>query len=237
MNLVQAAKTNRPIGMVRTPTGREKIVSKLNRIQFDRFGPYTGLPLSEMVRELSRQTAELDSEKTGINFVMVGNSDGRQPTIDPNTGLPAKNTDPTGTDINSVIINIDLKNVRLADVLDGIVRSADKPIKYTVLDGGIVFSARNGTEIPPLETRTFKVDENVFFASLQKQTGLQTNVSVAMRQLLSNVGVELSPPKTIFFNDRLGVLFVRATEQDLDTVEKAVQVLNYRSEEHTSELQ
>jgi general secretion pathway protein D len=70
------------------------------------------------------------------------------------------------------------------------------------------------------------VDENVFFASLQKQTGLQTNISVAI-QLLSNVGVELSPPKSIFFNDRLGVLFVRATKQDLDTVEKAVQALNY----------
>ena len=48
-----------------------------------------------------------------------------------------------------------------------------------------------------------------------------------MKQLLSNVGVELSPPKSIFYNDRMGVLFVRATPQDLDTVEKAVQVLTY----------
>jgi general secretion pathway protein D len=36
----------------------------------------------------------------------------------------------------------------------------------------------------------------------------------------------LDPPKSVFFNDRLGVLFVHATSQDLDTIEKAIQVLN-----------
>ncbi len=30
----------------------------------------------------------------------------------------------------------------------------------------------------------------------------------------------------MFFNDRLGKLFVRATEQDLDTIERAIQALN-----------
>jgi Flp pilus assembly secretin CpaC len=86
-------------------------------------------------------------------------------------------------------------------------------------------SSTNASTI--LETRTFKVDANVFLASLQKQAGQQANASAVMRQLLSKVGVDLSPPKSIFFNERLGVLFVRATSQDLDTVEKATQVLNY----------
>jgi general secretion pathway protein D len=36
----------------------------------------------------------------------------------------------------------------------------------------------------------------------------------------------LFPPKSIFFNDRLGLLFVRATMQDLDTIESAIQALN-----------
>lgn len=36
-----------------------------------------------------------------------------------------------------------------------------------------------------------------------------------------------SPPgKSVFFNDRVGRLFVRATEQDLDTIERAIQTLN-----------
>ena len=37
----------------------------------------------------------------------------------------------------------------------------------------------------------------------------------------------LDPPgKSVFFNDRLGLLFVRATEQDLDTIERAIDALN-----------
>ena len=34
------------------------------------------------------------------------------------------------------------------------------------------------------------------------------------------------PGKSVFFNDRLGYLFVKATESDLDTIERAIQVLN-----------
>jgi len=39
-------------------------------------------------------------------------------------------------------------------------------------------------------------------------------------------GVNLDPPKSLFFNDRSGMLMVRATLQDLDTIEQAIQVLN-----------
>ena len=42
------------------------------------------------------------------------------------------------------------------------------------------------------------------------------------------LGVNLQTPvgKAVFFNDRLGVLLVKATESDLDTIERAIQVLN-----------
>ena len=37
----------------------------------------------------------------------------------------------------------------------------------------------------------------------------------------------LTPPgKAVFFNDRLGKLVVKATEQDLDTIERAIEALN-----------
>ncbi len=52
------------------------------------------------------------------------------------------------------------------------------------------------------------------------------NVSVTARDFFSTLGVNLFPPKSIFFNDRLGLLFVRATMQDLDTIESAIQALN-----------
>jgi general secretion pathway protein D len=51
-------------------------------------------------------------------------------------------------------------------------------------------------------------------------------VSVAARNFFSTLGVDLNPPKSIFFNDRLGELYVRATMQDLDTIENAIQSLN-----------
>ena len=118
-----------------------------------------------------------------------------------------------------------LTDIRLADLLDAIVLVADHPIKYSLLDDGVVFSTR-GLNPAPLETRTFNVDPKLFLAALQKQTGLPTNVTAATRQFLSNAGVDLSPPKSIYFNETRGLLLVRATSQDLDAVEKAIPGLN-----------
>jgi beta-lactamase regulating signal transducer with metallopeptidase domain len=204
---------------VHTGDGRQVIYSKLNRIRFDKVSWPEGLPLSEVLRNLSDQTRLRDPVKKGINF-----------TFHPNAPAASAATASAGSgeavDASSINVKLTLTDVRLADLLDAIVLAADHPIKYSILDDGIVFSAK-GSDSPPLETRTFKVDANVFLAALQKQTGRQTNASAATRQLLLNVGVDLSPPKSIFFNEGLGVLFVRATEQDLDTVEKAVQALTY----------
>jgi general secretion pathway protein D len=51
-------------------------------------------------------------------------------------------------------------------------------------------------------------------------------VSSTVRTYFQTAGVTLDPPKSIFFNDRLGMLMVRATLADLDIIEQAVQVLN-----------
>lgn len=39
-------------------------------------------------------------------------------------------------------------------------------------------------------------------------------------------GVNLDPPKSVFFNDREGTMWVRATSEDLDIIEQAIQTLN-----------
>ncbi len=80
-----------------------------------------------------------------------------------------------------------------------------------------------------LYTRSYKVDTNflLFLANLQRQTGLKTNASMAFHQFLANAGVDMSPPKSIYYNETRGVLFIHATKQDLDAAEKAVQVLTY----------
>jgi hypothetical protein len=55
---------------------------------------------------------------------------------------------------------------------------------------------------------------------------LTRGISALAAQFFSSLGVDLTPPKTVFFNDKLGVLFVYASPQDLDLIEKAIQVLN-----------
>ena len=50
----------------------------------------------------------------------------------------------------------------------------------------------------------------------------ETNVTLALIRIFSKAGVKLTPPKAIFYNDGMGMLFVRATKQDLDEVEQIV---------------
>jgi len=52
------------------------------------------------------------------------------------------------------------------------------------------------------------------------------SVHAAVRNFFATMGVDLTAPKSIFFNDREGTLVVRATATDLDIIETAVQVLN-----------
>ena len=57
---------------------------------------------------------------------------------------------------------------------------------------------------------------------------LASTPSEAARSFFTALGVNLEQPpgKSVFFNDRLGKLFVKATEQDLDTIERAIETLN-----------
>jgi len=54
-----------------------------------------------------------------------------------------------------------------------------------------------------------------------------TNVSMMARNYFTKLGVDLESPKgkSVVYNDRLGLLFVRATDPDLDIIERAVQRL------------
>ena len=85
-------------------------------------------------------------------------------------------------------------------------------------------------------TRTFKTDEWKFRASLRKAganisdlTNAPGVVTAAAQKLFSSLGVDWESPvgKSVFYNDRNGMLLVRATAGDLDVVEQAVQAFNY----------
>ena len=47
-----------------------------------------------------------------------------------------------------------------------------------------------------------------------------------VRLYFTAAGVDLTPPKAIFFNDRSGLLMVRAAAEDLETIQRAIDVLN-----------
>ena len=72
--------------------------------------------------------------------------------------------------------------------------------------------------------------------NIANQNGLNYITSVTMastpseaaRTFFATLGVNLKEPagKSVFFNDRLGLLFVKSTEADLDIIERAIQVMN-----------
>jgi tetratricopeptide (TPR) repeat protein len=363
--------------LVFTGPGRQAIMTKLDKIHLETVS-FDGLPLNEVLKQLTAQCKLRDPERIGINFLINNNPDlSGQPiaapaaignvgiggngaggmggmggipggggaaiaapaatALDPATGLPmapAESAAAEPVDVGSFLVKIpSLNNVRLADVLDAIVLVADHPIKYSVRDFAIVFSAK-GPETPQLFSRTFRVDPNTFYSGLenvsaqsfgsvsssgssgssssssgsgggnnnnggavvgvvnafagagsyrssggssgggggggggggsqggsgsllnptsggssgggggggggggssQNEGGLayitsqtsEANPSALARAFFTTLGVNLLYPagKSVFFNERLGVLFVKATETDLDTIERALQVLN-----------
>jgi general secretion pathway protein D len=293
------ARTN----LIWTSRGKQVIMSKLDRIRMDNV-KYEGLPLSEVIINLNDEAKKRDPERRGINFIINPNSDlgggaaapGGPGQIDPATGLPIPAAAPAeAVDVGATSIKLipPLNDVRMADVLDAIVKVADKKIKYTIEDYAVVFSLK-GAEAVPLFTRTIKVDPNTFEQGLQSVVGLavggfttssggggggggggaggqgqsstvvpqvlltsgtaggggggggagaagggqgqgvravtrtndMTSVQNAVRLFFTTMGVDLTPPKNIFFNDREGSLLVHASIADLDIIEQAVQVLN-----------
>jgi beta-lactamase regulating signal transducer with metallopeptidase domain len=118
----------------------------------------------------------------------------------------------------------------------------------------------DSSELPdkpvPLYTRTFKLNPTVFLENMERLQGpklattadptVGTNrIQTLVRNYFESKGVNFkanaiplaegqpvtAPQKAIFFNDRTGVLFVRATLADLDKVETSLHTLNTKSHE------
>ena len=234
-----------------TKKDRSPILSKLEKIVLDEV-MFDGLPLAEVLRFLNEESRKRDPEKHGINFLINPNSPpvAASQTVDPTTGLPILLRSPEPLDINSVLIrfNLPLHNMRLKDVLDAIVKVADRSIEYSVEEYGVVFSqtlnpstasnsrvASGSPEQGPLEVRTFLVDTNTFLAGLKRAfgTGPGTNtiatteqVRSTLREVFTQLGINMDVPgKTVFYNDLTGIAMVRATLDDLEIVRAAIETL------------
>jgi hypothetical protein len=128
----------------------------------------------------------------------------------------------------------ELTNATLRQVLDAIVKGAEKPITYQLEDYAVVFSLK-GQEIVQLESRVFHVDPTAFIDALESvgsvsppNPDFQVWIPSAVRKFFATMGVHLDPSvgKTVFFNDREVSLFVRATSEELDKIEQIIRVLN-----------
>jgi beta-lactamase regulating signal transducer with metallopeptidase domain len=146
---------------------------------------FDGLPLSEVAKHLSQKSRELDPEKRGIN-VIISNLPLSQASaaIDPTTGAPVPAGEPIALYNVIVKFNLPLRNVRFRDVLDAITRVADVPLQYAIENWGVVFSrkpledfqspfAGAGETMPPLEVRTFRVDQAALVKGLEEAFGIK----------------------------------------------------------------
>ena len=122
---------------------RKQIVQKLSAIRLEKM-TFDAVPLGDVLRWLSGEARLRDPERKGINFIITpGASDGTN-------------------EVAMLLITIHpaLTNLTLGDALDAVLLLAPKPIKYSIQDFAVVFSARQTTT--ELFSRTFKVDANSY---------------------------------------------------------------------------
>jgi Flp pilus assembly secretin CpaC/tetratricopeptide (TPR) repeat protein len=320
------ARTN----LVNTSSGRQLMSMRLNRIKLSETPKtWDNMELNVVLRDLSEEARKRDPDQQGINFIIASSSgnpapQAAQPLIDPTTNLPLPPTQQAGAgnsaeDLGGVKIRINppLRNVTIAEVLDAISRTAERPIRFSVEDYAVVCSLR-AIEAEPLFSRTFKLDPNTFSEGLENMsfvpfgggggggyggggggyggggggyggggggyggggggygggggrsggggyggggggyggggggyggggggdiqgvmqgsmeisyvttTNSVAAVSAVAREFFTTAGVDFTQPpgKAIFFNERKGLLYVRATVQDIDIIESAIQTLN-----------
>lgn len=225
------ADTRTPPGATPVPTsaGRSRILAKLDATILDKLEfPSPGATLGEVIRHLAAETRLRDPDRQGLNFIVV-----------PYAAAP---TDRSARDRSlmdlRVVLSPALTKVRLADVLDAVVQAAAGPIRYSIEDYGIVFRWASPQDPEPLFNRTYRVNPELLVQHLTHVGGSQfanlTNLppGEALRRLLALAGLDFAANgtnasrKALFYEEPNGLLFVRATRAELETVEQRLQVLN-----------
>jgi hypothetical protein len=172
--------------------------------------------------------------------------------------------------LNAVTIRLGTKlnNLSVEEVLNIVMKIADRKIKYSVEDYGVLISYA-GNEPTPLHTRFFHMNSSDFQRVLQSVPRELTNapaktpddvpfgrrvdsehtngirfltevtpaqvVVPQMQNWLKSLGVELTEPgKALFYNDKLSMMMIRATLEDLDVIEKALQPFGIQPKAWTS---
>ena len=236
------------------PRPSSALERKLEEIRLDEVA-FENLSLPTVLQYLNEQSRQRDPEKKGINFLINPNVTQfqPQPLVDPVTGLviPMPPTEPMVPDQVTIRFSLPLRDVRLRDVLDAVVKVADRPIRYSVEDYAVVVSedpegaaaAAAAVSSPSPQSkfavRTFKVDTNTILAGLQSAFGVKVDrlapagdparsrqIRSAFEELFSQLRIQMDiPGKAVFYNELTGVIMVRATADELEVVKAAVETL------------
>lgn len=219
-----AAATNRVSAATKTLHPLNEI--RLEQVYFERE------PLSQVLHVLQEKARQSASGNHEIEFALDPGSYG----FDPATGLMIPSA---SNDLASIRVTIPRRTTGpLEGILREIVSYADQPIKYTFTNNMVIFSRRAATESEPLSTRQFdlswelvreKILTNLPPAELERALA-STNYTVAsesFRNWIQQLDVNLDPQsgKSVFYSDRKGILLVRATLKELDTIEVALRKL------------
>ena len=222
---------------------RTAIQAKLREIQFDDF-VLRSEPLPDFIKALSEEAQQHDPEGKGINFLLSAPSDG-WPAGVLKIVRPARLQHVSLEEVLKAIVSSTDTPLKYSVEDYGVVLSRKYPEEYAGLevrkfkldfesfvralhecrtnDGGGYFGYISG-----------RASSSQFGNVLSpgKDYMTRTNLTPEMAQieefkgLLDAAGVDLSPPKALFLNDRLGVLMVRATPSDLDNIAKVLHALN-----------
>jgi len=93
--------------------------------------------------------------------------------------------------------------------------------------GTVVFKAVEN-RASKLQMRTFNVNPRIFIGNLFQAAEPVTSTAVTniFPAYLKSKGISIRPPKAVAFNENTGLLSVKATASDLNTIEKIVVQLN-----------
>ena len=142
-----------------------------------------------------------------------------------------------------------LRNVRLIDALDAIMKVADYPLRYSIEDYGVVITQAKSKATSDLETRTFIANPpDIFFKGIKATFGIEVpqveSVNGVSREtqrqvfeeLFRHLGIDWASPKSVFYNELTGIVMVRAAAEDMPVIAATMETLGARplSEPHTT---
>ena len=193
------------------------------------------LPLGAIINLLIDESRKRDPEKEGINILLY-RSDEAPPAIDPKTGLP---TPYEPVELSSISIRVmpPLRNVRLIDVLDVMMKAADRPLRYSIEDYGVVITQASAKAPFNLEARTFVVNPpDTFFKGVESAFGIDVPTKAdgtvlretqqqVFQDLFGQLGIDWVSPKSVFYNEHTGIVMVRATPEDMIVITATMQTL------------